>query len=190
MGARVWLQAAVGALLAVLLGLGASVVVSGIPDFSHLPPSSRLQGPDGATVTVDMQNRPCQFPAMTIEAAQPGHGKAFRTAAKGLRGVTAWVEREGCFRIGDQLRLHVPDQRAQVLAAEERGRAAAEIDRVCGKLRMRRLVQLGQQGLDIGFDPIEAGDGVEIAVVAFPDAKWDVDVEMLHAVRAQKGTWR
>jgi MOSC domain-containing protein YiiM len=91
--------------------LGASVVVSGIPDFSHLPPSSRLQGPDGATVTVDMQNRPCQFPAMTIEAAQPGHGKAFRTAAKGLRGVTAWVEREGCFRIGDQLRLHVPDQR-------------------------------------------------------------------------------
>lgn len=91
--------------------LGASMVVSGIPDFSHVPPSSRLQGPDGATVTIDMQNRPCQFPAMTIEAAQPGHGKAFRTAAKGLRGVTAWVERPGCLRIGDPLRLHVPDQR-------------------------------------------------------------------------------
>ena len=91
--------------------LGASIVVRGIPDFSHVPPSSRLQGPDGATLTIDMQNRPCQFPAMTIEAAQPGHGKAFRTAAKGLRGVTAWVERPGCLRIGDPLRLHVPDQR-------------------------------------------------------------------------------
>lgn len=92
--------------------LGASVVIEGIPDFSHVPPSSRLQGPDGATVTVDMQNRPCHFPAMTIEAVKPGHGKAFKTAAKGLRGVTAWVEREGVFRIGDRLRLHVPDQRA------------------------------------------------------------------------------
>ena len=92
--------------------LGASVVIEGLPDFSHVPPSARLQGPDGATVTVDMQNRPCHLPAMTIEAARPGHGKAFRAAARGLRGVTAWVEREGCFRIGDRLRLHVPDQRA------------------------------------------------------------------------------
>jgi MOSC domain-containing protein YiiM len=91
--------------------LGASVVIDGIPDFSHVPPSSRLQGPDGATVTIDMQNRPCHFPSMTIESARPGHGKAFRAAAKGLRGVTAWVEREGVFRIGDRLRLHVPDQR-------------------------------------------------------------------------------
>lgn len=92
--------------------LGASVVIEGIPDFSHVPPSSRLQGPDGATVTVDMQNRPCHLAAMTIEAKRPGHGKAFRTVAAGLRGVTAWVEREGCFRVGDRLRLHIPDQRA------------------------------------------------------------------------------
>ena len=92
--------------------LGASVVVAGLPDFSHLPPSARLQGPDGCTLVVDMQNRPCQFPAMTIDAAHPGHGKAFKAASKGRRGITAWVERPGTLRRGDGLRLHLPDQRA------------------------------------------------------------------------------
>lgn len=91
--------------------LGASVVVDGIPDFSHIPPSSRLQAEGGASLTVDMQNRPCQFPAMTIDANHPGQGKAFKAAARGLRGVTAWVEREGRLLLGDSLRLHVPDQR-------------------------------------------------------------------------------
>jgi hypothetical protein len=91
--------------------LGASVVIDGIPDFSHLPPASRLQGPDGATLTVDLMNGPCQYPAMTIDAADPGQGKGFKAAAKGLRGVTAWVERPGTLRIGDRLRLHVPEQR-------------------------------------------------------------------------------
>lgn len=92
--------------------VGASVVVEGLADFSHLPPSSRLQGPDGATLVVDMQNRPCQFPARTIEAAHPGHGKRFRAVADGRRGVTAAVERPGVLRMGDTLRLFVPDQRA------------------------------------------------------------------------------
>jgi len=92
--------------------LGASIVVDGIPDFSHVPPSSRLQSQDGVTMTVDMQNLPCILPAKTIERAKPGHGKAFKAAAKGLRGVTAWVEREGTLRLGDTLTLHVPDQRA------------------------------------------------------------------------------
>lgn len=92
--------------------LGASVVIEGIPDFSHVPPSSRLQADSGATLTVDMQNRPCTLVSKTVEMARPGHGKAFKPAAQGLRGVTAWVEREGSIRIGDRLRLHVPDQRA------------------------------------------------------------------------------
>jgi hypothetical protein len=107
------------AMIAAKLGLehvapewvGASVVVEGIPDFSHLPPSARLQGPDGVTLTVDIQNRPCRFPAKTIEAARPGHGTRFKAAAEGLRGVTAWVERVGVLRLGDRLRVHVPDQR-------------------------------------------------------------------------------
>ena len=93
--------------------LGASIVVEGLPDFSHLPPSSRLQGPDGVTLVIDMQNRPCHLPAMTIEEELgAAAGKAFKAAAKGLRGVTAWVERPGNLSIGDEMRLHVPDQRA------------------------------------------------------------------------------
>ncbi|MFP4405283.1 MOSC domain-containing protein [Rhodosalinus sp.] len=90
--------------------LGASLLIEGIPDFSRVPPSSRLQAPEGATLVVDMENRPCHLPAEVIEAEAPGHGRAFRTAAAGRRGVTAWVEREGTIRVGETLRLHVPDQ--------------------------------------------------------------------------------
>ena len=91
--------------------LGASIVVQGISDFSHIPPSSRLQSENGTTLTVDLQNGPCQYPAMTIEAERHGHGKKFKPAATGRRGVTAWVEREGVLNVGDTLRLHIPDQR-------------------------------------------------------------------------------
>jgi hypothetical protein len=91
--------------------LGASLVVSGIPDFTHLPPSARLQTASGATLTVDMENRPCHLPASVIDEDAPGGGARFKAAAKGLRGVTAWVEREGIFRVGDPLTLHIPDQR-------------------------------------------------------------------------------
>ncbi|MFZ5965283.1 MOSC domain-containing protein [Thalassococcus sp. BH17M4-6] len=92
--------------------LGASMVIEGLPDFSHLPPSSRLQGPDGVMLTVDIQNRPCQLPAREIERAHPGHGKHFKPAAQGRRGVTAWVERPGRLAVGDSLQVHIPDQRA------------------------------------------------------------------------------
>ena len=90
---------------------GASIVVEGLPDFSRLPPSARLQAPDGATLVVDMENRPCHLPARVIDEDAPGAGRAFKAAAKGRRGVTAWVEREGRLRLGDVLTLHIPDQR-------------------------------------------------------------------------------
>ena len=92
--------------------LGCSIVVNGISDFTHVPPSSRLQGPDGTTIVVDMENRPCNLPAREIEIDHPTRGKPFKVAATGKRGVTAWVEREGGLRVGDTLRLHVPDQRS------------------------------------------------------------------------------
>lgn len=93
--------------------VGASMVVSGIPDFSHLPPSSRLQDEaSGTTLTIDMENRPCHLPAAPIDARHPGFGKAFKRAAVNRRGVTAWVEREGTIALGATLRLHIPDQPA------------------------------------------------------------------------------
>lgn len=90
--------------------LGASMVIEGIANFTHLPPSSRLQFASGATLVVDMENRPCIYPGREIEADHSGHGKAFKGAAKGLRGITAWVERPGEVALGDSVVLHVPDQ--------------------------------------------------------------------------------
>ncbi len=91
--------------------LGASVVLRGIPDFTHVPPSARLQGPSGVTLVVDMENRPCGLVGREIEARMPGLGAAFKPAARHRRGVTAWVERPGMLETGDDLRLFVPDQR-------------------------------------------------------------------------------
>ena len=92
--------------------LGASMILRGIPDFTHVPPGSRLQAASGATVTVDLENGPCVLPAREIEAEAPGFGKAFKPAAMDRRGVTAWVERPGTIRLGDMLTLFLPDQRA------------------------------------------------------------------------------
>ena len=90
--------------------IGASMVISGIPDFSHVPPSSRLQAAGGAVLVVDMENLPCNLPAKVIDEDLPGFGRAFKAAARGRRGVTAWVEREGRLAVGDAMTLHIPDQ--------------------------------------------------------------------------------
>jgi hypothetical protein len=92
--------------------VGATMVIEGIPDLSHLPPSSRLQGAHGATLVVDMFNPPCNWPAKPIDRRHDGFGKAFKPAAKGRRGVTAWVEREGAFQLGEAIVLFIPDQPA------------------------------------------------------------------------------
>jgi len=90
--------------------VGATMVIDGIPDLTHLPPASRLQVADGATLVVDIENRSCQLPAKPIEARHAGFGAKYKSAAAGRRGLTAWVEREGVFRLGDAIRLHIPDQ--------------------------------------------------------------------------------
>lgn len=90
--------------------VGASLVIEGIPDFTFVPPSSRLQASSGATLVVDMENRPCVLPAPVIDVDHPGKGKLFKPAARNRRGVTAWVERPGKIAVGDTLRLHIPDQ--------------------------------------------------------------------------------
>lgn len=91
--------------------IGATMVLSGLPDLTHLPPSSRLQAEGGATLVVDMENQSCTLPAKPIEARHTGFGAKFKSAAKGRRGITAWVEAEGILRLSQQVRLHVPQQR-------------------------------------------------------------------------------
>ncbi|WP_158968855.1 MOSC domain-containing protein [Chachezhania sediminis] len=94
--------------------LGATVVVRGIPDFTHIPPSARLQTGSGLTLTVDMENEPCVLPGREVEKAHAGYGPKFKPAAMGRRGVTAWVEHPGTLALGDRFALHVPAQRAWV----------------------------------------------------------------------------
>lgn len=97
--------------------LGTTIVLSGIPDLTHLPPATRLQFANGATLTVDLENLPCHLPAPVIDEARPGAGRRFKAAAAGRRGVTAWVEREGVVEVGEAVRLFVPAQRAWQAAA-------------------------------------------------------------------------
>lgn len=49
--------------------LGASMVIAGIPDFSHIPPGSRLQTGAGTTLVVDLENGPCNWPGKEIGRA-------------------------------------------------------------------------------------------------------------------------
>ena len=91
--------------------LGASIVIAGIPDLTHIPPGSRLQTTAGTTLTTDLKNAPCNWPAKEIETDHPGHGQAFKSAAKGRRGITAWVERPGPLSLGDAVHLFIPTQR-------------------------------------------------------------------------------
>lgn len=100
--------------------IGATIVLRGLPDLTHLPPSSRLQNETGLTLVVDMENRACVLPGKVIEEIHPEKGPRYKPAAQGRRGVTAWIERPGRLVIGDTLRLHIPDQRPWELMDEVR----------------------------------------------------------------------
>lgn len=90
--------------------LGASIILKGMSDFTNIPPSSRLISTSGVGLVIDMENAPCQFPAQEIEHEHPGKGKLYKPAAKGKRGVVAWVERPGCLSLGEKVTLHVPPE--------------------------------------------------------------------------------
>lgn len=91
--------------------IGANLVLSGVPTLTQVPPSSRLVFDGGAVITVDVENGPCKFPGEVIERHHPGKGKAFPKAARGRRGVVAWIEKTGEIALGERCRLHIPPQR-------------------------------------------------------------------------------
>ena len=91
--------------------LAANLVVSGIPDLTLLPPSTRLQFPSGATIVVDIENLPCRYPAAAIGKHHPEAEASFIAKARGKRGVVGWVEAEGVLRTGDNVTIWIPPQR-------------------------------------------------------------------------------
>jgi hypothetical protein len=90
--------------------LGANIVVSGIADFSLIPPSSRLISTSGVSIVVDMVNHPCRYVGDVINQHFPDKGKLFPKEAFHLRGVTGWVEKEGSLVCGESFQLHIPIQ--------------------------------------------------------------------------------
>lgn len=90
---------------------GANLVVSGVPDFTLLLPSTRLQFPSGATLVVDMENLPCSQIAEAVALHHPDVQFQVVKAATHRRGVTAWVEREGGINVGDAMTVWLPPNR-------------------------------------------------------------------------------
>lgn len=90
--------------------LGANLQIEGIPDLTLLPPSTRLVFSSKATLVVDLENRPCIYPAQIIDQHYPGKGGKFVRKALHKRGVTAWVEREGDIQCGDTVDVFFPHQ--------------------------------------------------------------------------------
>jgi MOSC domain len=90
---------------------GANLLLSGIPDFTLPPPSTRLQFSSGATVVVDLENYPCSQVAEVVGRHYPVAQNKVVKAAMHKRGVTAWVEREGAVATGDAITVFLPPNR-------------------------------------------------------------------------------
>lgn len=86
--------------------LGANLMVSGIPNLSLLPPSTRLVFPSQTVLIVSEENLPCIGPGKLIQANYPGRtdlAAAFPKAAMHRRGLVAWVERPGIIHQRDEI---------------------------------------------------------------------------------------
>jgi MOSC domain len=95
--------------------LGANIVVSGLPDFSLIPPRTLLFFEGGVTLKVDGQNAPCRSAGRAVAAGAGLHNAdevamKFVKAAKRLRGLVAWVEKPGTIAVGAQFEARLPEQ--------------------------------------------------------------------------------
>lgn len=90
--------------------LGANILVTGIENFTKLPPTTRLYFEGGVTIVVFGENDPCVHPGKVIEAQYgiPGLAPKFVKAAIGRRGIIGWVEKEGEIRPHTSFRIVKP----------------------------------------------------------------------------------
>jgi hypothetical protein len=90
--------------------LGANICLSEIPNFTHVPPFSRLIFSSGAVLSVSYENHPCTGPGKVIQARyadRTGLASAFPKAALHRRGLVACVELPGLIRITDTVTLEL-----------------------------------------------------------------------------------
>ena len=93
--------------------IGANMVLDGLAALSWLPPRTLLFFENGATLKVDGDNAPCRLAGRAIAERNPGREDAellFPKAARGRRGLVAWVEKPGTVTPGEPFEARVPPQ--------------------------------------------------------------------------------
>ncbi|MCR9120935.1 MAG: MOSC domain-containing protein [Phyllobacteriaceae bacterium] len=95
--------------------IGANMTLAGVPMLSMLPASTLLFFEGGATVKIDMQNGPCRIAGDAIARHVGREGDqhialGFPKIAKRRRGVVAWVEKPGTVKMGEGVRVQLPEQ--------------------------------------------------------------------------------
>ncbi len=92
--------------------IGANFVFKGIPDFTQLPPLTRIRigkAPHQATLVVYEENAPCRIPNDDmLKAGIDIPGKPFQEAAKNRRGLVGWVEKGARVMPGDKVEVFIP----------------------------------------------------------------------------------
>lgn len=95
--------------------IGANIVLSGLRRLSLVPAGTLLFLEGGATLKVDAQNHPCGLAGRAIAKHQNFEdireaSLLFPKHAKGLRGLTAWVEKPGRISLGEKVTARIPQQ--------------------------------------------------------------------------------
>jgi len=85
-----------------------NICTEGVDDLTTLPRMTRLVFDGGAVLMTGGENMPCTIAGALVEAVHGTRPEAFPRAAKGLRGITGWVEHPGTIRPGEGLRVVRP----------------------------------------------------------------------------------
>lgn len=88
--------------------LGPNLVISGIANFTQLPPGTLLKFPD-ATLFVEAENDPCTKAGKTIATVHKNvTPQSFVKAAWHLRGIVGVVQKAGIIKAGDAVEVILP----------------------------------------------------------------------------------
>jgi hypothetical protein len=85
-----------------------NICTSGIPGLTALEAMSRLEFASGAVLMTGGRNAPCTIAGRMVQARYGSPAEKFPKAAFDRRGITAWVERPGAIRPGDEVRVLPP----------------------------------------------------------------------------------
>ena len=93
--------------------IGGNILIGGIANLTKLPPRTILMFEGGATIRIDGDNLPCKVAGRSIAAQFDGREELeleFPKQSKDLRGLVAWVEKEGTIQVGESFEARIPPQ--------------------------------------------------------------------------------